>query len=82
MDTLYFVFVYCKRSKTGTGEGLGTRLNKRVSLLHSIQKNRRMMSADPPGIMFVLPTMDKYIMVILTALCAGELPDEKLKIGA
>ena len=29
------VFAYCKRSKTGAGEGLGTRLVKRAIYLHS-----------------------------------------------
>ena len=28
-DRLQYVFAYCKRSKTGAGEGLGTRLPKR-----------------------------------------------------
>ena len=49
-----------------------------------------MVSADPPGIMFVgffcekcLLTIAKYIMVIPARLhCMQGIPDEKLKIGA
>ena len=76
LSPLFFAYYYKRRSNEPDKHSDELNANKRVFLLHSIQKKTllqwRMASADPPGIMFVGFFGEKCLLAI--AICIIVIP--------